>query len=429
MSESSDREPTRIDFESLGRDPLQGAKRFAKRFLQQLRAADEQVLRLAERHHPRPERVRAEAKLADAQLIVARMLEYKSWPQLAHHLQRLSTARRELDEGAPPPDGDASTVHVRCGSDIQRGLAEAGYNGAFVEFSDPYCQGPVVAADQQERIETRASFMAHAYEAPLDEVRDKLQAQYRAVETLDHYERVVLWFEHDSYDQLILAALLSHLHRRPHRCVELVCVDAYPGRPKFRGLGELSTLSLRSLWAQRRVVTQPDLELGNAVWTALQRPDPRDLATIATATPGIPAMANAIRRHLMELPWRDDGLSLMQRLLLEAVATGCDRAGATFRTYSMSLEPLPFAGDAMVWWEIRELTAGGALALAAEDGGWPRWGVALTDLGRALLAGRADWVSKGRRTRWVGGIECGPQRPPWRWDPDRNEPVLADRRR
>ncbi len=48
---------------------------------------------------------------------------------------------------------------------------------------------------------------------------------------------VVLWFEHDLYDQLQLLEVLS-LVDRPEG-VELIVVGWFPGRPGFRGLAEL----------------------------------------------------------------------------------------------------------------------------------------------------------------------------------------------
>ncbi|MEM6994118.1 MAG: DUF1835 domain-containing protein [Myxococcota bacterium] len=421
----------------MNQDPVGGApsfdpeqlrgdvRRFAKLLLRQLKEGDAWATERLAQFHPRAQEVAAKPQLADAQLVVARILGYRSWPQLKHHRELLARAQREIDDGAPPPDGELRTVHIRCGSDIQTGLTRAGSVGSFVEFSDPLCQGPVIGGSQAEQIRTRASFIAEAYETPLAEATDRLGAQYAALSTASQFERAVLWFEHDSYDQLILAAVLAQLSRRAPSTLELICIDEYPGAPTFRGLGELREASLRGLWPQRRPVTDADFALGEAVFAALRRPDPSALWTlVATGTPAIPPMARALRRHLQELPWTTDGLSLTQRLLLEVTAAGAQPAGAIFRAFTKT-DPLPFAGDAMVWWEMRELAAGGALTLTPTDDAWPRWGLAVTELGEAILAGRVDWVAAGARNRWVGGVPCGPGHPPWRWDPAQHRPARA----
>lgn len=393
-------------------------RRLAKRMLRQLIAQDPAVVQRFERLHPRYAQIRTQPRLADAQLVVARMLGYRSWPRLTHHRAQLRRCQREIDSGAPAPDGDRSTVHIRCGSDLAQGLGQAGYTGAFLEFSDPYCHGPVPSGDLDTLLDARAGFIALAYEQDQASTRARLAAQWRALAQVGRHARVVLWFEHDSYDQLILAAVLATLRPLAHPGVELVCLDRYPGRPRFRGLGELPEVSLRALWDQRRLVHDEDYALGTAVWQALRQPDPRALVELAQrGTPAIPVMAAALRRHAMELPATSDGLSLTQRLVLEIVGAHADHVGAVFRALTTTHEPLPFLGDLMFWWEIRELADGGALALRPTDEPWPRWRIALTDRGDALLRGTGDWIRDSGRTRWVGGIPCGPGHPPWRWDP------------
>ena len=403
------------------RDPIRVSRILAKALRKKMASGDEHARRMFERHHPRFDRVERNPKLADAQLVAARMQGYRSWSQLKHHHERLERCRREIDEGAPAPDGDRSTVHVRCGSDIETGLQRAGYVGQFLEFSDPYCQGPVPPGDRDVLIETRAGFIAHAYELDLAQTRDRLRAAWEVLDDARRFDRVVLWFEHDSYDQLILAAVLAALGRIGHAGVELICVDAYPGRTRFAGLGELEEASLRGLWAQRRSVTPEDFALGGAVWAALRRPDPDGLFEhVVAGTPSIPPMAAALRRHLMELPGVVDGLSLTQRIVLDLIRAGADRVGAVFR--ALGVDPLPFLGDTMFWWEVRELAAGDAVRLHPTQDAWPHWGVELTPLGEALLRGEADWIGEAGRTRWVGGIRCdrGGQ---WRWDSDRGAPT------
>jgi hypothetical protein len=57
--------------------------------------------------------------------------------------EKLQRARAAISDRAPAPDADRPTVHLRCGSDIRESLRRAGFVGDFLEFSDPYCWGPV----------------------------------------------------------------------------------------------------------------------------------------------------------------------------------------------------------------------------------------------------------------------------------------------
>src|SRR2546428_8599821 len=58
-------------------------------------------------------------------------------------------------------------------------------------------------------------------------------------------------------------------------------------------------------------------------------------------------------------------------------------------------------------------------ALVALDAGEPAsrsWTLAITPLGRDVVAGRADWLAHHRLDRWLGGVHLIPPRLHWRWD-------------
>ncbi len=66
---------------------------------------------------------------------------------------------------------------------------------------------------------------------------------------------MVAWFEHDSYDQLILARCLAQFAETPPSRLELVTLDQYTGAMRFIGLGQLPPEALRLLWEKRTPVS------------------------------------------------------------------------------------------------------------------------------------------------------------------------------
>ena len=85
------------------------------------------------------------------------------------------------------------------------------------------------------------------------------------------YAHIVLWFEHDLYDQACLVRVLATLAARPTLPrVELVCIDRFPGIARFIGLGQLSPEQLGGLWRRRKPVGRRQLALGARGWMALQ---------------------------------------------------------------------------------------------------------------------------------------------------------------
>jgi hypothetical protein len=159
-------------------------------------------------------------KLAEAQFLIARELRFDDWAELKRHISRLARERRAMHAGEIL-DAGLRTLHIRCGSDLQLRLQEAGLAGDFYEHNYPYLIGPV--RDGPEALEQRAQFLAgeFRYEDVLDALRN---AERVLLESAD-YERVVVWSEFDCYDQLVLVRLLGHYatHRRPPR-LELINV-------------------------------------------------------------------------------------------------------------------------------------------------------------------------------------------------------------
>ncbi|HEY3796778.1 MAG TPA: DUF1835 domain-containing protein [Caulobacteraceae bacterium] len=406
-----------------GRLNLEQQKKRAKELLRGLHAGDGAATsRLRERHPRGPSLTPSKAQLADAQLVLAREVGFDSWPKLKAHAEALAAARTAAAKPELAPDSPA-TLHIRCGHDIQGALTRAGFVGAFHAFTDPYCQGPVIEVSLPEFLAKRAAFIGAAYGLYPDNVLQRLQAEYGALDDLGRYERVVLWFEHDSYDQLILAYLLTRLGGRGLP-LELVCAERVPAVDRFAGLGQLAPEVIRVLWDGRRPVTPTQTALAGEVWRALTASSPEALAAIASAdTPSIPPMAGALTRHLQELPSTANGLALTEQLTLDILAeAGPLTARQLFNRLSREREPLPFLGDEMFWPVLAGLAGGQRPLLRAppdpadHHGGWPGRRISLTDHGALVRSGAADWLADAPEPRWVGGVEVRPRAPAWRWN-------------
>ncbi|SDU03584.1 DUF1835 domain-containing protein [Halopseudomonas salegens] len=396
-----------------GRFNLEQQRKRAKELLKAIRNHEPSAIdRVLQHLPPRPQAL----KLSDTQLVVARECGFASWPKLKAHIDTLDFASRHAGLHG---DQDAHTLHIRCGSDIRHSLTVAGFQGDFLEFSDPFCIGPVPADDNQRLLHTRAEFLAGAFDMSLADSLARLSQSYSALDRLDDYERLVLWFEHDSYDQLILAYLLHRLHQqRPKAHIELIAVESIPGVERFIGIGQLAPDLLAWLWPQRQRVNEQLLQLGSQAWAAItaDRPDAL-VALIGTGTPALPMMARALDRHLRELPACETGLGLSETLTLEIVRDhGPLPVGKVFSHLMRTREPLPYLGDLMFWWMLQPLltAADPLLEIVAEQAAqWPQRELALTRTGQAVLAGDRHWLRISHTQRWVGGMRIVADQPAW----------------
>ena len=319
----------------------------------------------------------------------------------------------------PVPAAEPRQLHIRCGSDIRETLSAAAILGDFLEFADPVCRGPVPAnVDAAELHRLRGRFIAESWrQGTAADCQARLEREWAGLADATSYDRVILWFEHDLYDQAILIRLLDHFRDLPalHGCLYLLSTDHIPGVDRFVGYGQLDPAQLAGLIGQERAVTADMFDLAARAWRAFRDPDPSALAALAAKDlPSLPYLAAAMRRHLQELPWTDSGLSLTRRLTLRAVADGADTPGRAFHALHTELEDRPFLGDLMYWSDIEALTSAPRPALTpAAD--W-RDAIALTEFGRALLAGEADWIAENGVDRWCGGVHLQSPGPVWRWD-------------
>jgi Domain of unknown function (DUF1835) len=306
-------------------------------------------------------------------------------------------------------------LHVTNGDSTTATMERAGLAGEFMPWRDVLHEGPVPNVPPDELRRVRAEYLAGlGFPDPATLEAELRERDERLAGALAEGEPVVLWFEHDLYDQLQLIQILAGLPDLPSR-VELICIGTFPGRPDFKGLGELDPDELASLWPLRTPVTPEHVHLARAAWDVVRGDDPRAVARVA-ATPDerLPFLALALRRLLEELPGVRDGLPRSERHLLRAIADGADTRAQAFLA-AMAAEEAPFMGDTIAFDRIDGL----APALVAADDG----GLRVTPVGHDVLAGRADRVQLVGFDRWLGGLHVTANENLWRWDAERNAPT------
>jgi hypothetical protein len=170
-------------------------------------------------------------------------------------------------------------LHVMNGTSISPIFEKANLPGVMTVYADPLHEGPVPSGLSDEDMrEVRARYLAGPDE-PWEEIAQGLREWDGALEAFHQHEEVVLWFEHDLFDQLLLIRHLAWFARRslgPTR-LSLICIGEYPGIEPFKGLGQLSPDQLAPLFETRVDVTAEQLALGRRAWEVFTSPDPQDL--------------------------------------------------------------------------------------------------------------------------------------------------------
>ena len=281
----------------------------------------------------------------------------------------------------------------------------------------------------------RARFLARPDQRDADAIRRNLADWDERIARASGTDDIVLWFEHDLFDQLLLIRTLDVLGARakgagPTRDglprVTLICIGEFPGVERFVGLGQLTAEQLATLVDRREPVTRDHYELARDAWRAFRAPDPRELLAVvarlgtdARARRALPFLRDSLVRFLAEYPSTTNGLGRTEQLIVEALrerpSSGIGLFASTERR-----EPRPFMGDRSFFDRIRAV-ADARVPLVSIDPrddavDLRRHTIALTAAGRDVLEGRADAVALNGIDTWRGGVHLQGTQTPWRWD-------------
>jgi hypothetical protein len=321
-------------------------------------------------------------------------------------------------------------LHVANGTCTTSIIRAAGIPGLRSQWADVLNEGPVPGGlSDEELVAIRERFLVGPDANLEDEHENSLRTWRAAIDRHESYDELILWFEHDLFDQLNLIQLLTWIRGSvpAAKTVSLVCIGSFPGRPAFKGLGELAPDELASLVETRRPVSEAQYALAARAWTAFRAANPEGLDRLwRSDLQALPFLSAALRRFLEEYPWTGDGLSRSERRLLELADPGPTDLIAAFPRMHEG-EKAYFITDGSIL-SLVETFSRTTPPLLTYDAGASAGGdvlhgaVAITNAGRDVLAGRLDRIATCGLDRWYGGVHLQGNGPMWRWD-DQSERI------
>jgi hypothetical protein len=322
-------------------------------------------------------------------------------------------------------------LNITNGDSAAGTLSEAGVEGKIISWRDVLHEGPVDSSLSLEELsKQRARFIAERRWDDFAHVSGDFAERDRAIQHLDYFDEIALWFEDDLYDQLQLIQLLDFLARGAagQKKISLIQVDGY--------IPPLSTTKIKELDGKRRAVTSEQFALAQRAWKAFGSDDPSAISRLLDeGTSALPYLASALERHLEEFPAVGSGLSRSEREALTAIENGQTTPVGAFLEVAKKQESI-FLGD-IVFYSYLERLSGKENALVTWKNGtmvvapspetsrdFVNGKLKLTALGRDVLAGKRDWQTVNTQSRWLGGVEIRPGGTGWRWDPAARTLVL-----
>ncbi len=300
-----------------------------------------------------------------------------------------------------------------CAVDIMK---QAGISGDFLPWRDVLHDGPVISNFPLEALsELRAKFISNRGWGEFDIIKKDFVDRNNKLKSYQDYDKVILWFEHDLYDQLQIIQILGWFYHNGSDgdVLSMICTENY--------LGMISPDEVKNLMQYELPVTREQLALASKVWQAFGSPDAEDwVSLLDDDTTALPFLAAAILRQLEEYPDCTTGLSRTAFHALKIFSQGGNRCGKVFASY-IETEERRFLGDSSFWIILEEMAQAKPPLISPKDGSVWKCSIKSTDefiitkTGEDVLEGRASLLDYYDINRWIGGTNLNKDYL-WCWD-------------
>ncbi len=191
-----------------------------------------------------------------------------------------------------------SILNITNGDSAVNLMRDATILGEFLPWRDVLHDGPVPAElSLYELSKVRARFIAERGWADLHEVEQSFAERDQILKGFRDYDRVILWFEHDLYDQLQILQILDWFADNPPatNSLSMICTEQY--------LGMCTPEQIAGLVEYEAPVTNEQLLLAKHAWQAFRSTNPLEWhALLQIDTSALPFLEGAVLRQLQEYP-------------------------------------------------------------------------------------------------------------------------------
>jgi len=295
-----------------------------------------------------------------------------------------------------------------------------------VAWQDPLTFGRLVSGNDLDAFADSRSF---AYATASWDEDNVVEADLKLrnadlVSAFESEDAVYLLFGGSLADQLSLAQILGWLSERPineQAKARLMSVD-----------GPLSVFdegALVEIAKAGEIISANTHAIYAVAWDAVSGSDPIQVeAALERAnSEGLSSLATGLGRWLQELPSLENGLSITQIQVLDAIRLGVSDPRELFLAVQAT-EATPFRIDWEFWSVVDGLCFGDDPLIRVASGNaflcpprdlkfeaFDAQVLELTERGRAVLEGRGNYLSGPFAERWLGGAKIDAESP-WFWD-------------
>lgn len=294
--------------------------------------------------------------------------------------------------------------------------------GEVLVWREMYDFGPLSHDISNENwISRRAHFFEKKVAIPAALFIQKCEYQNRLLSEIPRESEIVLWFEHDRYDQTMLMYLLNELSKKEFMNLSMVTINDYEGIDPFYGLGQLSSKQLEGLFYQKKQpITDKQMKEAISGWKAYTSKSPTEIEKwMASSEQKLPYLKQALQSHLSYFPSVHTGLNEVETFVINYLDINTCTFVELFQAITQQrindgMSDLYFAAM------LKELMSGlyplleGDYPLPNFQNPEPIAKLRLTSKGLVVLNGQKNHFEYVERDWWIGGVNVKEDH--WFWD-------------
>ena len=222
-----------------------------------------------------------------------------------------------------------STLHILNGDATAYSFEDTGLDGDVIFWREVLSEGPLtdnIASGSfwKAREQWMCSQFSETEGGYQQKVLDELAKLGDEV-----YEEINLWFEFDLHCQVNLLGIMNYLKQLSNLsmpAVFLICPADYPGKPDFKGMGELNGEELEFLYDNTRIqLSAMDFIIAEEAWNVYVLKDEEKLTSYLIDNSfwgSLTLLKPALEAQLKRLQLNEHGLNYVEQRLLDIYNSG-----------------------------------------------------------------------------------------------------------
>lgn len=316
-------------------------------------------------------------------------------------------------------------LHITNGGNSVSLLKAGGIKEPVFSWDDILHEGPVPAGESLAQLsEIRADYIVNLGFGDQAQILAKFTERDRKLLDSLNYSEVVLWFEHDLYDQLQLIQVLDWFNQQDELSLEVYLINP------DRHLGHHYPEEVTALYKTRRLLDKKYFDLASIAWQAFTSSSPLHFnQLLAEDLSLLPFLSRALLRMAKEYPEDISGLPKTESMILECLDKPMDPKNL-FKAYCRA-EKDEFLGDSTFFAKLKMMASGShPLVKISPHQSFnhpidPQIQISKTDYADKVIAGKASWFKDNQHNKWIGGCLVDTENN-WRWQQNSRQIIKVE---